>query len=291
MINDERKVLLTIDFNNLVFASLYGEALINSKGLTVNAIKGFFMKLKLLQDTFDPTFVVLASDLSRERTFRRKLYPDYKAQRKPSDPSIVEQMKYISRMCALLGYQNLSHELYEADDILGMLSRYGEEHGMDVIIVSSDRDLYQLITDHTYIMSPRGNELIDLNYMRDKYQLTPKQWIDLKVLQGDSSDNIPGIRGVGQKTALELMHEYGSIENIYQNLNNIRPKLRERLEAGRDTIPLTRELVTVLTDYKLMNIEEKNLYRLEKHPGEVFHLLDEIEVRSLYETIRFGFLN
>lgn len=291
MVENGRKITLAIDFNNLVFASFYTQALTNTRGMNVNAIKGFFSKLKVLRETFDPANIVLASDLSRARTFRRKLYAGYKAQRKPSDPSVIEQMKYVNQICALLGYQNLNNELYEADDILGMISRYCEDHNMDTIIVSSDRDLYQLITDHTFIMSPRGNSLIDKDYLRDNYRLTPEQWVDLKILQGDPSDNIPGIRGIGPKTALELMNEYGSVNEIYHHLNEIKPKIRELLILGRDSIPLTRELVTILTDYKLMNITDSNLRRLEKHPNEIYKVLEELEVHSLYETFRFGLIN
>ena len=178
-----------------------------------------------------------------------------------------------------------------SDDILGMISRYCEDNNMDTVIVSSDRDLYQLITDHVFIMSPRGNELIDKEYIRDKYRLTPEQWIDLKILQGDPSDNIPGIYGIGPKTALELMNEYGSIDGIYEHLNEIKPKIRELLLIGEKSIPLTRQLVTILTDYKLMNITDVNLHRLEKHPNEIYQLLDELEVHSLYETFRFDLLN
>ena len=291
MQEDGREVVLAIDFNNLVFASSYSQALTNSMGMNVNAIKGFFSKLKMLREIFNPNYIVLASDLSRSRTFRRAIYAGYKAQRKPSDPGVLEQMKYVNQLCALLGYQNLNNELYEADDILGMISRYCEDNNMDTVIVSSDRDLYQLITDHVFIMSPRGNELIDKEYIRDKYRLTPEQWIDLKILQGDPSDNIPGIYGIGPKTALELMNEYGSIDGIYEHLNEIKPKIRELLLIGEKSIPLTRQLVTILTDYKLMNITDVNLHRLEKHPNEIYQLLDELEVHSLYETFRFDLLN
>lgn len=285
-----RKTVLAVDFNNVVFASYYGQHLINSKGINVNAVKGFFMKLKMLKETFDPDYIVFASDLSRAKTFRRKMYPEYKAQRKPQDPNILEQMKYIGRLNSLLGFRTINDELYEADDILGMISRFNEDCNMDTIIISSDRDLYQLVTDHTFIMSPRSSDFVDKAYIKEHYNLTPEQWIDLKTLQGDTSDNIPGIRGIGNKTALKLMNEYGSIDNIYQHLDELKTGVREHLENGKEIIPITRELVTIVTDYTKIGFEEKLLWRRQPYADEIYELLSELEVFSLFDIMRYSLL-
>ena len=231
---EDKKTVLAIDFNNCVFASAYGQPLTNSKGHNVNVIIAFFNKLKMLIDIVNPTYIVFASDLTRERTFRRKLYPGYKAQRKPMDPEIHEQMRTISRLIALLGYPTLNDYTYEADDVLGMISRYNMINGMNTVIISSDRDLYQLVNKCTFIMTPRGDKVIDLSYMNENYKLTPDQWIELKMLQGDRSDNIPGIVGIGPKTALQLMQDFGSIKSIYENIDIIRGKTRELLLLGKD---------------------------------------------------------
>lgn len=283
----ERKVLLGIDFNNLLFGSYYGAPLINSKGINVNAIKGFFFKLKSLKEIFNPDYIVFANDLSRRKTFRRQLYPPYKAQRKPHNEDIVTQLRYGAQLSALIGYPFINNELYEADDILGMLSKFSAERDMDMVIASSDRDMYQLVSDTTFIFSPRGKDLITRSYMQEKYQLTPEQWIELKMLQGDRSDNIPGIHGIGESTALQLMQRYHSIDGIYQNLHCMKQSLRNTLEAGRDTLPLTRELVTIVTDYTKIGLTEKMINPNERFEQEVFDLLYYLELHSLFNVMQY----
>lgn len=287
---EKRKLILAIDFNNVAFASYYGQHLVNSKGINVNAIKGFFFKLKMLKETFEPDFIVFANDISRKRTFRRKMYPGYKAQRKKHDQDIIDQMRYISQIIALLGFQTLNNELYEADDVLGMISRLGEDNDMDVIIISSDKDMYQLVTDHTFIQSPRNSDFVDKDFMREKYNLTPEQWIELKILQGDRSDNIPGIHGIGERTALELMNKFGSLESIYRRLTEIKIKIRERLISGEKDIEFTRKLVTIITDYKLLDLSVNMLYRTEPFPDELYDVIHELELYSLIDVMRFSLL-
>lgn len=283
-----RKLILIIDFNNVLFTSYYGQKLINQHGYNVNAVKGFFTKLKNLKDIFDPDFIVFARDLSRVKTFRRKLFPDYKAQRKPMDPDIFSQMKMAQQIVALLGFSIISHELYEADDIMGMISRFGEEHEMDSIIISSDRDMYQLITDHTFVMSPRNSDLIDKNYLQEHYQLTPDQWIELKILQGDRSDNIPGIPGIGEVTALQLMQQYGSIQNIYQSMDQLKPKIQSLLTKYQDTLDLTRKLVTIETNYTLIDLKEEMLYRHDVFTNEVWDILADQQLYSLFDIMQYS---
>lgn len=283
-----RKLILIIDFNNVLFTSYYGQKLINQHGYNVNAVKGFFTKLKNLKDIFDPDFIVFARDLSRVKTFRRKIFPDYKAQRKPMDPDIFSQMKMAQQIVALLGFSIISHELYEADDIMGMISRFGEEHEMDSIIISSDRDMYQLITDHTFVMSPRNSDLIDKNYLQEHYQLTPDQWIELKILQGDRSDNIPGIPGIGEVTALQLMQQYGSIQNIYQSMDQLKLKIQSLLTKYQDTLDLTRKLVTIETNYTLIDLKEEMLYRHDVFTNEVWDILADQQLYSLFDIMQYS---
>lgn len=288
----ERKLVLGIDFNNMLFGSYYGEKLINSRGMNVNAIKGFFFKLKSLKDIFNPDYIVFANDLSRSRTFRRKLYKPYKAQRKEHDPDVMQQMKYASTISSLLGYQFINNETYEADDILGMISRYTYEHDMDMVISSSDRDLYQLVNDNVFIYSHRNKDLIDRKWMYDRYRLTPEQWVELKMLQGDISDNIPGIRGIGEITALKLMNQFGSIDNIYSRINSVKPSVKAALENGRDILPLTRKLVTIVTDYTLIGFKPEMLERQEVFQQEIYELLEELELYSLFNVMNYSlFLN
>lgn len=285
---EKRKLVLAIDFNNMVFTSYYGQKLFNSKNINVNAIRGFFNKLKMLKESFTPDYIVFASDLSRERTFRRKLFKGYKAQRKPSDQDVINQMKYISQIVALLGYPMLNNELYEADDILGMISKYCTDNGMDTLIVSSDRDLYQLINDNTFILSPRNSDVVDTAYLVEKYKLMPNQWIDLKILQGDHSDNIPGIPGIGEITALKLMQQYGSIKGIYSHLNDHNNSVRNLLEKGESSIELTKQLVTIVTDYTVINLNEENFKKNEEYNKEVMDIILDLEIYSLINIFNYS---
>lgn len=287
----DRKLVVGIDFNNMVFGSYYGQSLMNSKGMNVNAIKGFFFKIKALKDMFSPDYIVIANDLSREKTFRRKLYKQYKAQRKPHDEDIMKQMKYASQIAALLGYPFINNELYEADDVLGMISKYTYEHDMDFVMASSDKDLYQLVNDKTFVLSAKDKELIDPAWMMDNYRLTPDQWIELKMLQGDTSDNIPGIRGVGKITALKLMQQFGSIDEIYSHLNNLQPKLKDILLAGKDILPLTRDLVTIITDYTKIGLTGEMLNRKEVFESEIYGVLADLELYSLLNVMNYSLIN
>lgn len=287
---ETRPLVLGIDFNNMVFGSYYSEKLINSKEINVNAIKGFFFKLKMLKDYLNPDYIVFANDLSRDRTFRRKLYKPYKAQRKMIDEDISTQFKYTSQIAALLGYPFINNELYEADDVLGMISKYATDNNMDMIISSSDKDLYQLINEHVYIFSHRNKELIDNILFQEKYKITPSQWIELKMLQGDRSDNIPGIDGIGEVTALKLLQQYNTIENIYGHLGSLKPSLRELLKNGKDRLPLIRELVTIITDYTKIGFNGDMLNLNERFTDDLFNLLEELELYSLYDVMRYSLL-
>lgn len=285
-----KKMILGIDFNNMIFTSYYGEKLINSKGINVNAIKGFFTRLRNLKDMFNPDYIIFANDLSRDKTFRRKIYPDYKAQRSETDADVVLQMKYASQIAALIGYPFINHESFEADDILGMISRFATDNDMEMVIASSDRDLYQLINNNVFIMSPRINELINPLYLMDNYQLTPEQWVELKMLQGDPSDNIPGIHGIGKTRALDLMHAYGSIENIYNHLSELKPAMQTALINDKDSLDLMRTLVTIVTDYKILNLTEESFKLTQRYENEIFEVLHDLELFSLYNIMNNLFI-
>lgn len=288
-----RKTILAIDFVNVAFSSYYSKPLINSLGMNVNAIKGFFFKIKAAIDIFEPTYIVFAEDIPRSRTFRRKLFPPYKAQRKPTMPDVFAQFGYIRTLTSLLGFPVISQEPYEADDILGMLHAFGDENEFETIILSSDRDLYQLVSDRTSISSPRAeHEFVDREYILKNYGLLSTQWVDLKILQGDNSDNVPGVKGIGHTTALKLIQDYGSVENIYSHINEIRPSIRIKLERGKHDIPLMRELMTIVTDYTKIDLDENKLKRGDVYAADIMRIISDLELHSLeplmwYELIPY----
>lgn len=285
-----RKTLMLIDFNNVLYAHYYTKPLTNTKGQEIHAIKGFLYRLKNLREIFNPDYIVIARDLGRATTFRRELYPEYKGTRKPTENSMVFQVNTTARLLALMGYPVIGNERYEADDIIGMCSKLAEELNMDVIIVSADKDLYQLISPSVKIWSFKVNEIIDQRYMMDCYGLTPSQWVDLKILQGDRSDNIPGIPGIGTKTAMELMRGFGSIQGIYNNIQKLSNSIQEKLKDNKDSIPLTRRLVTIVRDYKLLGITEKDFERKEVFRNEVYNEIAELEIHSVVNLIQYDLL-
>lgn len=286
----EGKIVLAIDFNNMLFGSYYGEKLINSHGNNVNAVKGFFFKMQALKNAFNPDYIVIANDLSRDKTFRKKLYKPYKAQRKPKDDDIIYQMRCALQLIDLIGYPLIHNEQYEADDALGMIAQYTKEHGGSTVIVSTDRDLYQLLDQQTYIFLSKTREVLDPGWLMEKYKLTPQQWIELKMLQGDRSDNIPGIPGVGEVSALKLMQQYGSIDSIYAHLNAIKPSLRDNLINGKSVLPLTRELVTIVTDYTKIGLTEKDFEMRQCYIQDIYRVIEELELRSLVNVMKCSLL-
>ncbi len=248
------------------------------------------MKLKQLKENYNPDYLVIANDLSRNKTFRRKLYKPYKANRKTHDDDILNQVKYGLEMCALIGLPIINNEEYEADDILGMISKYGTDNDIDVIIVSSDKDLYQLVNERVSILSPRNNKIIDVDYIENTYYLRVSQWIELKMLMGDNGDNIPGIKKVGEVTALKLLYDWNNIENLYNNIKSIKGVLQENLIAGKDQLPLVRDLVTIITDYNIIGLTGEMLLPQEKFEKNVYDMIEMLEIPSLIDVMRYSLM-
>jgi DNA polymerase-1 len=269
----KKKLILGIDFNNIMYSSYYSPELINSKGINVNAIKGFFFKLKNLKEYLNPDYIVICNDLGREKTFRKKIYSGYKSTRKVTPSSIGEQFAYAMQIIQALGYRVINNENYEADDILGMLSRYAIDNNMNMIIASSDRDFYQLITDSVHIFSMKYKEIIDQKWIYEKYQLIPEQLIELKALVGDKSDNIPGALGIGDSIGLDLIQRWGSVEAVFKNMEYIKPLLRNKLEMNKRLIEMSKVLGTIITDYSLIGLNDTMIKRNQPNTGELYEAL------------------
>ena len=219
--------LVVVDGNSIMNRAFYGimgsTMLMTKDGKYTNAVYGFLSIIFKVIDELEPEYIAVAFDL-KAPTSRHKMYEGYKANRKGMPNELAEQMPIIKNILNLMNIKIIEKEGYEADDILGTLAVKGEKEGIDVTILSGDRDTFQLATDKVTIRIPRtkaGKTEVD-NYDREKvleiYGLTPKQLIEVKGLQGDASDNIPGVPGVGEKTALNLVKEYNTIENLYKSI-------------------------------------------------------------------------
>ena len=247
-----------VDGNSIMNRAFYGimgsKMLTTKDGKYTNAIYGFLAILfKLIEDT-KPKYMVVAFDL-KAPTARHKLYEGYKANRKGMPEELAEQMPVIKEILKAMNIDIVEKEGYEADDVLGTLSRYGEKQGLDVTILSGDRDTFQLATDKVTIRIPRTKggktetDLFDRNKIIETYGIEPKQLIEVKGLQGDSSDNIPGVPGVGEKTALSLVKKYGTIENLYDKIekdeDDLKGKQREKIKDNKDLALLSKTLGTI----------------------------------------------
>ena len=224
-----REKILLIDGHSILNRAFYGlPDLTNSEGLHTNAIYGFLNILFKMMEEEKPDYLTVAFDLSAP-TFRHKMYDAYKGTRKPMPQELRQQVPVMKDVLGAMGVPILSMEGYEADDLLGTIAKRSEAKGMDVTVLSGDRDLLQLATDHICIRIPKtkgGKTTIEDYFAKDvqeAYQLSPLQIIELKALMGDTADNIPGLPGVGEKTATKLLLEYGSVENAHAHAEEIKP--------------------------------------------------------------------
>lgn len=281
--------LMLIDGHSIVNRAFYGvPELSNASGLHVNAIYGFLNILFKLLDDESPDYLCVAFDLSAP-TFRHEKYPEYKGTRKPMPEELREQIPVLKDVLQAMDITIVEHAGWEADDILGSLAVKAESEGMEVSLVSGDRDLLQIATDAIKIILPKTRmgkteyEVYHTQDVIDKYQVSPSGIIELKALMGDTSDNIPGVPKVGEKTATALLIEYKTVENVYDNLDKITKKgLHDTLEANRDKAELSRWLATIKTDCDTGvtwdEIKLKSIYT-----DKAFELLKTLGLRKILE--------
>ncbi|MCK8606635.1 DNA polymerase I [Apilactobacillus ozensis] len=254
------KKLLLIDGNSILYKAFYAlyhsiDRFTNSEGLHTNAIYGFNNMLQTMLDKVHPDMALAAFDFGKV-TFRTKLYADYKGGRHKTPDELIEQFDGVKKLLSARGIKSYELENYEADDIIGTLSKQAEDMGYETTIVTGDRDLTQLCSDKvTVSISKTGTSNIvhyNADYVMENMNITPNQIIDVKALQGDNSDNYPGIEKVGPKTALKLINQYGSIEKLYDNIDEISgKKLKEHLIEGKKNAFLGKKLATIKRDAPL----------------------------------------
>ena len=245
--------LLVLDGNSIVNRAFYGIKLLTTKsGEFTNGIVGFLNILEKLKEETQPDAVAIAFDM-RAPTFRHKAFAGYKAQRKGMPPELAAQMPLLKELLQNLGYRIVTCEGWEADDILGTFAKACEENGDTCMIATGDRDSLQLVSDQTTVrlattkFGQSAVTVYDEAKIREDYGVSPRQLIDIKAIQGDTSDNIPGVAGIGEKGAGELIREFGSLQYIYDNLDtlDIKPGMRAKLEASRDNAFLSYDLGTI----------------------------------------------
>ena len=277
-----KKVIL-VDGNNLMFRSYYataytGNIMRNSKGFPTNALYGFTTMINKIISEEKPEYIAVAFDVGKN--FRKEKYDFYKEGRQETPTDLIKQMPIAREILDAMGIKYLELEPYEADDIIGTLAHMALiDEEFDATIISSDKDLLQLITPEVEVKLLKQTGFIRYNEstFKEDYGIDPIKIIDLKALAGDASDNIPGVRGVGEKTALKLLQEYGSLEGIYDNIDSIKGKTKEKLETDRDNAFTSKEIATIYKEVPLnINFEEI------KYKG-----IDEAKLGDIFESLEF----
>ncbi|HIC73551.1 MAG TPA: DNA polymerase I, partial [Candidatus Marinimicrobia bacterium] len=289
-----KKRLFLIDGYAMVYRAHFAmirSPLITSDGRHTSALFGFINSVfKLLRDE-SPDYLAAVFD-GKEKTFRHKMYPEYKATREKMPDELREQLPSMWNLVEAMNIPRLEVEGYEADDIIGTLALKAQAEGLECCIVSGDKDFMQLITDQILMHAPgKGGESIVYGPLEveEKWGVPPERIVDLLGLMGDSSDNVPGVQGVGQKTAVKLLQEYGSFENILEHAEEVKNKrVREGLTHGVDIAHLSRELVTLKTDLDLpIKLEEMKLSQFDfEAMNQLFKELEFFRLQSQLDAFR-----
>lgn len=275
--------VLLVDGHHLAYRTFHAlKGLTTSRGEPVQAVYGFAKSLlKALKEDGDAVIVVFDA---KAPSFRHEAYGGYKAGRAPTPEDFPRQLALIKELVDLLGLARLEVPGYEADDVLASLAKKAEKEGYEVRILTADKDLYQLLSDRIHVLHPEGY-LITPAWLWEKYGLRPDQWADYRALTGDESDNLPGVKGIGEKTARKLLEEWGSLEALLKNLDRLKPAIREKILAHMDDLKLSWDLAKVRTDLPL---EVDFAKRREPDRERLRAFLERLEFGSLLHE--FGLL-
>ncbi|MGE7999886.1 DNA polymerase I [Lysinibacillus sp. NPDC093190] len=286
-----KEKLLLLDGNSLAYRAFFALPLLtNDSGIHTNAVYGFTTMLQRILEEEQPTKILVAFDAGKT-TFRHETFTEYKGGRQKTPPELSEQFPYIRKLIDAYGIKRYELELYEADDIIGTLAKEASSQDMDVIVVSGDRDLTQLATEQvTVYITKKGITEIERNtpeFIAEKYGLTPQQIIDMKGLMGDSSDNIPGVPGVGEKTAVKLLKEHGSVESLYAAMDTVKAsKMKEKLVANEEQALMSKKLATIFTEAPI-DITLSDLIYNGPNEEELISVWRELGFKSLLDKSDF----
>lgn len=280
--------LILIDGNSIIYRAFFAmPPLNNSSGLHTNAVYGFTnMFLRLIQEE-KPSHILVAFDAGKQ-TFRHETYQEYKGGRDKTPSELSEQFPLLKQLLESFGVSWFELAGYEADDIIGTLSKQGEEEGFEVLVVTGDKDLLQVVSDHVSVaLTRKGISEVDKYnpaQLNEKYGLKPLQIIDLKGLMGDASDNIPGIPGVGEKTALKLLHQFESVEGVLANIDELKGKMKEKIEAHADDAVMSKQLATIYREVPVEQTWDNLLYE-GVNKSTAVPMLQKLEFKSILERM------
>lgn len=282
-------MIILVDGHSIAFRAFYAlpDTLVTKDGFPTNVIHGFLMMISKLVKEYSSEKIIITWDISK-KTFRTELYSEYKGNRSSAPDEFKLQVKTLQKLLDKFNIPQVSKEGFEADDVLGTLSKKLNDKGKEVMIVTGDRDSFQLITDKTNILyTKRGisdTQIFNEKQFNEKYSIKTNQYIEYLALKGDPSDNIPGLPGVGEKTAINLLLKYENISNIYQNINDLTPKLKETFSVNRNLLDISKTLATIKQDLEIDIPETKTTETIFLDDSVLNKAEDEI---SKYELSRF----
>ncbi|GIN71370.1 DNA polymerase I [Bacillus sp. J14TS2] len=287
-----KKKLMLIDGNSIAYRAFFALPLLNNdKGVHTNAIYGFTTMLMKVLAEQKPTHILVAFDAGKT-TFRHSTFTEYKGGRQKTPPELSEQFPFLRNLLDAYGIKRYELENYEADDIIGTLATKAEQENFDVLVISGDKDLTQLSTDKTTVaITKKGITDIEAytpEHINEKYGLQPDQIIDMKGLMGDQSDNIPGVPGVGEKTAIKLLKEFHTLENLLEHIDQVSgKKLKEKLTEHRNQAVMSKELATIMTEAPIEVVIDELLYE-GYEPEKLIALFKELGFHSLLDKVEGG---
>lgn len=286
----ENRVLLVdgmaLLFRHFYATSLHNQFMYNSKDIPTNGIQGFVRHIFTAINEINPSHVAVCWDMGQS-TFRNDMYTDYKQNRPAPPEELIPQFDYVKEILDQFGFINVGMTNYEADDVIGTLAKTFSDNN-EVHIITGDKDLLQCINNNVEVwLIKKGFNIYNrytLARFNEEYQLNPQQLIDIKAFMGDSADGYPGVKGIGEKTALKLIQTYGSVENVLSNIDQLTPAQRKKIEADKDNLTLSKRLAEIYTEVPLNSVE---IYRDMAYAHSLNQILSICNEHELYVSGKY----
>lgn len=286
----ENRVLLVdgmaLLFRHFYATSLHNQFMYNSKGIPTNGIQGFVRHIFTAINEINPSHVAVCWDMGQS-TFRNDMYTDYKQNRPAPPEELIPQFDYVKEISDQFVFINVGMTNYEADDVIGTLAKTFSDNN-EVHIITGDKDLLQCINNNVEVwLIKKGFNIYNrytLARFNEEYQLNPQQLIDIKAFMGDSADGYPGVKGIGEKTALKLIQTYGSVENVLSNIDQLTPAQRKKIEADKDNLTLSKRLAEIYTEVPLNSVE---IYRDMAYAHSLNQILSICNEHELYVSGKY----
>ncbi|WP_085060006.1 5'-3' exonuclease [Staphylococcus haemolyticus] len=273
-------------FRHFYATSLHNRFMYNSKGIPTNGIQGFVRHIFTAINEINPSHVAVCWDMGQS-TFRNDMYTNYKQNRPAPPEELIPQFDYVKEISDQFGFINVGMTNYEADDVIGTLAKTFSDNN-EVHIITGDKDLLQCINNNVEVwLIKKGFNIYNrytLTRFNEEYQLNPQQLIDIKAFMGDSADGYPGVKGIGEKTALKLIQTYGSVENVLYNIEQLTPGQRKKIEADKYNLTLSKKLAEIFTDVPLNSME---IYRDMAYAHSLNHILSICNEHELYVSGKY----